>query len=259
MKERISRIAGTRLAEFGFAYVGRPYPNTWRFSRRIGGVDQYVTFQKSNLEADSLRVNLSTSQDQMGVELASITESAKGPSWTGWWTYHDDESLDSVLIELADLTVRFGIPWLDNCGGPFIEAPEQWSKDLLVDPTGRARQFASRYSLSLADESCLDSVERMLLEQYKRRQGDPDWPLLLDASAFVGEFYRQELGGEWGWDSQMKTPAIIGVGGNPAAKARPLSAIEGLWSKRDRVRSLLLGYEGLRNLLYPPRTTGMRH
>lgn len=83
--------------------------------------------------------------------------------------------------------------------------------------------------------------------------------MLLDASAFVGEFYRQELGGEWGWDAQLKTPAIIGVGGDPAAKARPLSAIEGLWSKRDRVRSLLLGYVGLRNLLYPPSATGMRH
>lgn len=259
IRDKICRIAGPRLAEISFAYQGKPYPNTWQFTRRVGDVDQFITFQKSYLEPNSLRVNLSTSQDRMGVELRVILDGTEGSSWRGWWTYHDDESLDSTLCELAELTVRFGIPWLDHSGGPFLEAPEQFAKELLINPKERARQFADRYALGLADLSCLATVDRIVLRRYGEVDGRHDWDFLLGAGAFLGEFYRRELGGEWGWDPQMKTPAIIGVGGNPAARAHPFSAVIGLWSKRDRVRSLLLGFEGLRNLLSPPETGRLCH
>lgn len=259
LKDRIRKAVEPLLAQLGFTYGGKPEPRSWRFVRRSGSVDQFITFEKSYFEADSLRVNLKTSQDMAGVELRLIADGIPGPMKTGWWTYHDDESLDRVLIELAELIVKFGIPWLENNGGPLLWPSEKHSRDLLVNPQGRANGLATRLGLSIEDESSLVTIEEQLLKGYAEVQGQPDWDLMLDCAAFTGELIRRQFGGEWAWDAKLGTAVILGIGGRPSLVAAPLSMVAAFWSKRDRLRSLPGGPEFLRTVLLPPGVTPVRH
>lgn len=259
LKDRILRVAEPHLSQFGFAYEGKPDTLSWQFKRRMDRVDHFVTFEKSFTFEDSLRVRLSTSQDQMGLELAKVTEAIKPTGKAGWWTYHDNQSLDAVLLELVKLTVKFGIPWLENSGGPLLWPPERYGQELLADPRGRAEGLAVRLGLSLEDEASLVTIEQQLLKRYAAVQGNPDWDLLLECAAFVGELIRRQFGGEWGWDANLKTSAILGIGGKPSLVAAPLTMVTAFWSKRDRVRSLLAGPEFLRTVLLPPGEMPVRH
>lgn len=259
LKDRILRIAEPRLSQFAFAYEGKPGTLSWQFKRQMNGMDSLVTFEKSSTFVDSLRVRLSTSQDQMGLELAQVAETIKPSGRAGWWTYHDNESLDAVLTELVELTVQFGIPWLENSGGPLLWPPEKYSRSLLVDPQGRARGLATRLGLNVEDESSLVTIEGQLRKRYADVQGNPDWDLLLECAAFTGELIRKQFGGQWGWDANLKTAAILGIGGRPSLVAAPLTMVAIFWSKRDRVRSLLAGPEFLRTVLLPPEDKPVRH
>lgn len=255
IKERILKIAGPRLAQFGFVYRGKPDAGAWRFSRREGGAEQYVAFEKSLHKADALRVRVATSDDLVGVEVTQLSEELERKSW---WTYHDSESLDGVLCELTELAVSLGIPWLANSGGPLLQPPEQLGRVLLVKPVERAKAFAESSGLNLDRKDSLSGLEQILLNRYVEVQS-PDWDLLLNAGAFLGEFIRSWLGGEWGWDPRRQTAAIIGVGGNPLGMCAPLLEVAALWSKRDRVRGLAAGYRVLRNMLRTPGAGPIEH
>ncbi len=259
LKERILRLVEPSLGKFAFAYDGKPDTLSWQFKRRMDGVDHFVTFEKSFTADNSLRVTLSTSQDQMGLALDQVAEIIRPTGIAGWWTYHDSASLDAVLIELVHLTVKFGIPWLENSGGPLLWPPERHGQELLVDPQGRAKGLAIRLGLSLEDEDSLAAIERQLLKRHAEVQGNPDWDLLLECAAFVGELIRRQFGGEWGWDANLKTGAILGIGGKPSLVAAPLRMVTAFWSKRDRLRRLSAGPPYLRTVLSPPGGISERH
>lgn len=89
--------------------------------------------------------------------------------------YEDKESLRRSIIELVDLAIQYGLPWIEMHGGPYLRPTEEAGRELLDNYERLAKAFAERLGLSLNDPNALARVEEILLERKKER--GVDWEL----------------------------------------------------------------------------------
>jgi len=92
---------------------------------------------------------------------------------------------------------------------------------LLEEPELLAAKFLGRFSVSDAAE-----LENILLQEKNRAgKGEIDGGIILQGSAFLGEYVRMTLGGVWEWDEQKQTVGVTKIGGKKRLRLYPLFVV----------------------------------
>lgn len=210
----IQKIAGNRLQDVGFL-ADKQYADTdsWRFSRQVGDVVQYITFEKSINSPRSIRVHFSTSNDFFGVYSSYFV---KEKEFEEWWYYEDQESLNNVVSELVDIIMQHGLAWFGRQDNPAIELEDIVAKKVLENPYETALAFAKLYELDFSNPQSLQKAEDVL-----RTEGNKNEDVIIGVSSFYGEFTRSKLGGNWAWDEELSTPCITNFERNQYLKEYP--------------------------------------
>ncbi|MED1664849.1 hypothetical protein [Brevibacillus laterosporus] len=184
----IQKIAGNILQDIGFL-TDTKYTDTdsWRFSRQVGNIVQYITFEKNINSPNAIRVHFSTSNDFFGVYSSYFV---KEKEFEEWWYYEDQRSLNNVASELVDIIMQHGLTWFERQGNPAIELEDIVAKKVLDNPCEAAKAFAKLYDLDFSNPQSLQKAECVL-----RTQGDKNEDVILGVSCFYGEFTRSTLGG----------------------------------------------------------------
>lgn len=181
-----------KFYSYGFS-LEKTGGSSWRFGRSQNGVDQFIEFEKSDWEKNALRVHFYTSSDLSG----KFDSHFQTENWRGWTYYTDSDSLRQVLEQFVEISVQYGMPWLESNSIPPLILPKETLKKLERDPEGIASSFEDRYLLQYSDQDAILKLEKLLISQ-KKLCVEPDWDLVIGAAAFYGEYIRRNIGGEWG-------------------------------------------------------------
>lgn len=241
MKKILEKFVALKLESLGFYPEKSMKLNSWVYSRKYKGVTQYITFFKSRVEHQAFRVELSTSLKKTDIIYGhQFIKRAQD-----WWYYTDDESLQDALDELLSIVLKYGLQWLELKSTPDLEPNEDIGKQLVGDPEKRAGNFERRFGLDVSQVGTIKKIEEILLVRKKEIDEEVDWDLILDASAYLGELIRTNIGGSWGWNEDYSTPAILEIG--PGKEVfNVLKRVSRFWSKPTlQSYSLVAGYESL--------------
>jgi hypothetical protein len=228
-----------QLALYGFRYEGKPDVASWQFARQADNLTQYVTFLESLHRNKSLRVEFSTSEDTLGVEASMLL---KGRETQSWWTFTDEGSLVSVVQELIELTLSEGLRWFGLPVGKPFQPTGSHGRELLSNPSVLADALADNLYIELGNPTNLKILQEFVEQQTTSGVMEAS-DIILQASAYLGESLRMALDGQWVWDEEFKTPAVLLRVGDPPICVRPLVWISNLWAKPGDPRYHLLdGY-----------------
>ncbi|MFM1652564.1 hypothetical protein ACI7RC_10755 [Brevibacillus sp. B_LB10_24] len=199
----------------------------WIFSRTRGEIIEYVTFDLSNHFPNSIRASINTSKQLKAVY---VSEMIKEKGETGWWTFSDSDSLRLIVNELLEAIIQYGIPWFDRVAKPIPQIPEGFSKDLFLNREELADKFKERYNIILTDDTALWKIEEIMEGLYRDNPTKiVDWDLVLEASAFYGEFIRVTLGASWKWHEEVGIAAIVNIAGIENSVVSPIISLIRLW------------------------------
>lgn len=103
----LKKVVLPTLHEYGFEYSGKKDSVSWVFTRKVGEISQYVSFEKTGSNPNRIRFVLSTS---VSLETMYTKDLAKGVPDS--FVYDDDVSFNSVLETLKNIIISKGIDWL---------------------------------------------------------------------------------------------------------------------------------------------------
>lgn len=108
----IKEHAEPRLKQLGFSLdESRVRSGVWTFTRYHAMTLQHVIFVRSNHKRHSLKVQLTTSFDPVGVESWMLVN---GGETRQWMEYQDNDSLVHAVETLLSDTIEHGIPWFTS-------------------------------------------------------------------------------------------------------------------------------------------------
>ena len=225
LKHALKKYIEIDLGRHGFSIDKKRDSSSWIYSRMFNGqVKQLISFQKSNHMDQAFKVELSTSIKKFDtkqiVDFIGRRED--------WWIYTDELSLEASLSEIKEILSNYGYSWLDIKSVPDIKPDATLSKELITDPNGRMGEFREKYGFSIETLDSLSNIENFLLSKKLELEDCPDWDLLLNTSAFVGEWICYKYDGKWVWNEDYDTPAVRTSKGN---FINVLIHVANFWSK----------------------------
>lgn len=228
IKETVVNTSLSLLETYGFTFDKQQSKSKiWTFSRSTDGITDYITFEQSNHFPNSIRASINTSRQYKAVYTSEMIEE-NGEA--GWWTFSDSETLKMVIDELLDAIIKYGIPWFDRVSKPIPQIPESVSKDLYESRETLKDKFIKKHITHLSDVNEMEQIEERIEEMYRNNTTEvADWELVLQASAFYGEFIRETLGASWKWADEAKMPVLVNIAGNENSVVNPLVSIIRLW------------------------------
>ncbi|WP_340022546.1 hypothetical protein MHI24_26540 [Paenibacillus sp. FSL K6-1096] len=193
------------LHQHGFSIEPKTDSVSWVYSKLFNDkVKQFVSFQKSNHMYQAFKVELYTSINIFDKrQISSFTR-----RMDHWWYYSDEASLSGIFSEIEELLVIYGFSWLEIKSTPDLTPDISINKQLMIDPYHRMRAFEQEYGFKLEQMDDFKEIENFLIIKKKEKNDAPDWEMLLNASAFVGEWLCNKYQGEWVWNDDYDTPAI---------------------------------------------------
>ncbi|MCU6795128.1 hypothetical protein OB236_23760 [Paenibacillus sp. WQ 127069] len=215
------------LKQKGFDYFEKIDNASWRFSKQVGTVNQYIIYKKSNHYESSIRIEFNTSITKSPAIEGNYFEKY---NTHGWLQYQNQDSLREILFKLTEIALQHGIPWLDIMSIPDQRPTAEAKEQLRLAPEVIASQFASIHNLDLSDKNSITMLEEILLSS-KREDEQIDWDIMVSSSACLGQMIVINLGGNWNWDEINQTIKIVGIGGKDSLTFAPLENICKYWSK----------------------------
>jgi hypothetical protein len=230
LKKNIIKIAGQKLMQYGFNYTDHSsLDNIWRFEKIINDQKQFIDFQSSSLEKGFFIIFSTTMKGSIYGYLLF-----DGFETTYKWRYKDNDEMLSVINEVTELTIEFGLPYLNSAVIPNLEPTIELHKQLLINPLLEAESFSDRYSISFKDKKVVKKIELIILDFKMNSTNDQDnWRTMLQASAFLGEHIRYNFTGEWSFNELDNYSYISKIGGIDKIKAYPFSWVATFWGKHD--------------------------
>lgn len=230
LAKTVDSVAGSPLIALGFRRFKRKTPaEICSYARTVGDFDQWVSFERNAWEKKAIRFVLGTTPERdFGQIEARHLIPANIEADHDSWLFETDESLRSIVQLLVDIVVSHGISWLDRAITNQPAPPIERVSEMFRQPSVYSEQLSLRFGLNLDDPECLTELERRILRA-SPISDTPDWDLLIQASAYYGEFVRSRLGGQWCWNSNRSSIFIRGVGNKESLFAVPLRIIVFGW------------------------------
>jgi hypothetical protein len=248
LKSIITRTLAPQLNEYGFTYAdGQQTPNLWTFIRTKNGRQQFIAIQKSNHVLNALRIQFSTEKANTMVYGNHLVKSDEKENH--WDTYTTDNDIVSVLQKFLDIALSHGISYLDQAIMPDLYATVDMERELLTTYPSEALEFTRIYNINVQHENAIKEMENILIRD-KQELKNENWKLMLMASAFLGEYVRFRLGGEWAFDERLKASAITNIHGKTMLRIHPLRWVSNFWAKPE-IKFLKPSYlfQGFKELL----------
>ncbi|HWI65117.1 MAG TPA: hypothetical protein VNT75_25085 [Symbiobacteriaceae bacterium] len=233
LQAEVRKVVTPRLAPYGFSYSGMPEKSSWQFSREENGIRLDIVFVKSHHVEHAIRVEFRSSEELVGLEAYHLMGGSRPED--GWWHYTGD-TLASTLDELADIAVRYGLPYLATLSRPVLMPPPDVARTLVTNPAGFAMEFCKASRIESVSADLLDQVDKYVL-QAAWEETSKNWDLMLGVAAYFGEALRGALGGEWSWHEGFKAPVLADVGGK-VQRVYPLLSVARFWARRSDSTSL---------------------
>ncbi|MDQ1236811.1 hypothetical protein QE450_004309 [Paenibacillus sp. SORGH_AS306] len=85
--------------------LGFEYNKEWKFIRKSNGFAEYISLDQSQWQDNVIRVYFSNGEK---------TVSAKrliGEKANDWFEFHDEKSLEKVLLSILNITEKLGLQW----------------------------------------------------------------------------------------------------------------------------------------------------
>jgi hypothetical protein len=248
LKKNIIKIAGQKLKEYGFNYTDHSsLNNIWRFEKIMNDEKQFIDFQSSSLEK-AFFIIFSTTMKIRRIYGCLLFD---GFETNYKWRYNNNDEMLSVINKVTELTIEYGIPYLNSAIIPDLEPTLELHKQLLINPLHEAERFSDMYRISFKEKKVVKKIELIILDIKMNSTNDQDnWRTMLQASAFLGEHIRYNFGGEWLFNELDNYSYITNIGGINKIKAYPFNWVARFWGKHDvKVESISHSYGGILELL----------
>lgn len=234
IKRALLKVAANRLEEHGFSYSGKPDSLLWVFTKTVDQVEQYITIHKSRF-SNKISLSFSTTLKPFNYIYWNKLVEGKESNVNIWCLYEDDQSLLQLIEEFVDIAIMYGLIELNILSIPDLKPSSELQLELLKSPQKRAQRFSERYSLDFGDEDIISKLEKLLLE-IKEQVGMVEWDIILDASAFLGEFVRTKYSSEWGLNKAAKTPMVAVITPGGMVLSNPLTEVALFWGNPRNTR-----------------------
>lgn len=245
-KAIILHYSEKELKEIGFRYQGKHGKYGWRFGRSHGDVEQYITFTTNPIDENKIRVEFSTSRFRFGPMGHHFVTDRTVFGNSGYWAWGEERSLEEVFISLFDVIKEFGLEWFEMNLTPDIEPSPQKDRELLDNRIVLADSFMKKYDLTSYMPEHIEKIEQVLRES---KTEATDWQIIMEASAFIGEIVRHNLGGNWEWDIGNETTCMKGIGGKENLAFLCFVEVTTYWDKPQfKINSLVSKYNRIKFL-----------
>lgn len=243
-KAIILHYSEKEMKEIGFRYQGKHGKYGWRFVRSHGDVEQYITFATNPFGENNIRVEFSTSKNMYGTLGNKFVTDRNLINALGYWAWDDEASLKKVFISLFDVIKEYGLEWFEMNLIPDIEPSPQKDRELLDNRIVLADSFMKEYDLTSYVPEHIEKIEQVLRESKTKAT---DWQKIMEASAFIGEVVRHNLGGNWEWDIGNETTCIKGIGGKENLAFLCFVEVTNYWDKPQfKINSLVSKYNRIK-------------
>ncbi|XEC95226.1 hypothetical protein AB6A23_01190 [Paenibacillus tarimensis] len=223
----INKVVTPKLSELGFLYSGKRDPISWGYSRIYKDAEQHIYFEKISSNPNRIRFVLGTS---VSLETASYKRFAKELPPLGM-EYTDEASLCEALNILTEIIIKQGLSWLDVMSTPDVRPSAEMNALFMNTLAGRAERFIQAYNLNYSQPNFVELLQDIVREQSLNGEKEADWEFIMDASAALGEYIRNNLGGEWADYMVHKMPGIVNIGEKQNIRANPIFWISRYWGR----------------------------
>lgn len=221
----IKKLIGPSLKEKGFEFIGKVSAVSWKFVKEDES-QKIIHFQKSNIVKNAFKVNLETNQLPKKAPL-NLSCFVEGQEY--WWEY-DESTLENILFKVLEVIIDKGIPYLDEIAIPDLDPPSTMHFTLIENAETLAKQFITENNLSNDQPDYIAVIREKLLERIESNH-NPDWDLILKASAAIGEYLIKHYDGEWGWAHTVQGVSVIKNIGGMENEIPPLIWVSRFWGK----------------------------
>lgn len=203
-KKIVVKIMEERLSDYGFKF--EKYENCrWTFSREIEGIKQYVVIQKDIWGDSSYVPEIYASVPGHSLRVRDFVNDEKYDS--DFFYYKNDEERISVLNEIADIIIQYGIDELNRRNLPKKKyyPTEAMNQKLYKDNFILTQNYYKKYNINEQLEEKVLSVLKKDLEECYEKSFEQIQEKLVELSAVYGNLIINKIGGEWNYDKIHKT------------------------------------------------------
>lgn len=201
----IRQCVGEGLADFGFSYGGYK-GDTWVFERKQGELIWFVYIYVYRFDRCQITFELGTNVRSMVVQAPQIKGIEGNGFITGYWKFHDEESLTRVLEEMVDVIRSQGVRFLKELSIPKKSTPfddDEMHHELYLHHKELAEAFVQRTGMTVTDydgeniKRWFDYIDNRIEEISRERRDDAGQRELMEIAAFLGEQIVKYKGGVW--------------------------------------------------------------
>lgn len=208
--EIIKKVIGINLKPYGFNYYGKE-PNSWIFSRKRNGVEQFVCIYDDYYYA---RVELYTSQD-IGTrsEINNFYPKWEEECEKYFWEYTDEQSFIKVLEEFVPIIINYGLKELDCMSIPtreqLVRPTEEMQKKLFLNHKEYTNSFISKYNVQIENINKVIVNITEIMQQYQNKNYEEVKEVLLEMAAYYGSAICSQFSGRWEWEGGICSVEFI--------------------------------------------------
>ena len=237
----IKKIVGEKLKDYGFSFL-KTSGQCRIFIRKVQGakryydpenqvVEQYINIQES-CHSQGLTVRFCT--DVYGYEMDKSLEELRKYGTGTWITYLDKDSYKERLNTLVEMTIEYGLDFLEKMSHEDEIIPTKaMSEKLFNNPKQLSQDFIEEYQIK-AEPERLEEIDEWFYTIKKLMIDSAELPyeevkeLLTKIAAFIGEKSCEICSYKWLFPEHFKTPEIIGDPYNLV----PLKAVVNAWKNK---------------------------
>ena len=221
----IRKYVGEGLADLGFLYEGCLNGDTWEFERKQGELIWYVYIYVYRFDRWQVTFHFNTNVPGKVPVMADQMEGVHGNGDTsGYWRFHDEDSLIGVLKEMVEVIRNQGIKMLEELSIPEKSTPFDYEMhhELYLHHKELAEAFVQRTGMIATDydeenlKRWFDYIDSRIEEMSRREYDDADKKELTEMAAFLGEQIVNYKSGAWKFYNQkvatityMKKPLFM--------------------------------------------------
>ena len=210
MREKIKKIIGKFLEEYGYKYIKEDDPVKCTFAKEENGIIKSISIIRS-IHGKQLSLYFGNSnyykkgklnqQFNVGVVDPKLRKNVV-------FDYEKKDELVRVLYEINEIIKEYGFSFLDYLSKERINISlEEVNKSLSEDPKKRAKNFTDKYNLKYEENQLIKVME--IIDNEIKNNENYDKELLVDMSAYLGEMIIKYIGGKWGVCSGPNVFCII--------------------------------------------------